>query len=119
MQQGLDDGFGEWSVLGRDRPGVPAVGTNADGRLEVFVRGRDGALHHNPQEAPGAGFAGWQSLGGSWDGHPSVERNEDGRLEVFMRGRDGAVYRSAQEAPGEGFSEWFSLGVPRRQKAPA
>ena len=38
--------------------------SNADGRLEVFVRGTDDALWHMWQTAPNNGWSGWASLGG-------------------------------------------------------
>jgi hypothetical protein len=40
------------------------VGSNADGRLEVFARGADGAVWNNWQTAPNNGWSGWNSLGG-------------------------------------------------------
>ncbi len=40
------------------------VGKNADGRLEVFVRGSDKALYHKWQTAPNNGWSGWASMGG-------------------------------------------------------
>src|SRR5258708_3654264 len=36
----------------------------ADGRLEVFVVGNDGALMHIFQTAPNNGWSKWESLGG-------------------------------------------------------
>ena len=55
---------------------APVVGNNADGRLEVFVRGTDGALWHIWQTAPNNGWSGWASLGAGsrgrspWAGTP-------------------------------------------------
>jgi hypothetical protein len=43
------------------------VGQNADGRLEVFVRGSNGALYHKWQISPNDGWSGWASLGGKID----------------------------------------------------
>ena len=40
------------------------VAKNADGRLEIFARGGDGALWHKWQTAPNNGWSGWYSLGG-------------------------------------------------------
>ncbi len=75
---------------------------NADGRLEVFVRGSDGALNHIWQTAPNNGWSDWETLGiphpdfRSQDGQfsygtltttPSVNLSADGRLEVFAVGR--------------------------------
>ena len=43
---------------------VPAVGANADGRLEVFVRGADGSLWHDWQTTAGGAYSGFFSLAG-------------------------------------------------------
>ena len=87
----------------------PVVTNNADGRLEVFVRGSDKALWHIWQTAPNNGWSGWSSLGGSIS-DPAVGRNKDGRIEVFVRGSDGALWHIWQTAPNNGWSGWSSLG---------
>jgi hypothetical protein len=84
--------------------------TNADGRLEVFVRGTDDALWHNWQTAPTNGWSGWASLGGVISSEPEVAANADGRLEVFVRGTDNALWHNWQTAPNNGWSGWASLG---------
>ena len=88
---------------------MPVVARNADGRLEVFVQGSDGALWHIWQTAPNNGWSGWASLGG-WITQPVVGQNADGRLEVFARGSDGALWHIWQTAPNNGWSGWASLG---------
>jgi hypothetical protein len=40
------------------------VSHNADGRMEIFARGSDGALWHNWQTGPSNGWSGWASMGG-------------------------------------------------------
>ncbi|WP_111765745.1 matrixin family metalloprotease [Nakamurella deserti] len=86
------------------------VADNADGRMEVFVRGADNALWHIWQTAPSNGWGGWSSLGGVIQGAPTVGRNADGRLEVFARGTDGALWHRWQTAPNGTWSGWESLG---------
>jgi acylphosphatase len=88
----------------------PVVAANADGRLEAFVRGSDGALWHIWQTAPNNGWSGWNSQGGVIEGAPTVTRNRDGRLEVFARGTDGALWHKWQVVPNGGWSDWSSLG---------
>jgi hypothetical protein len=67
----------------------PAVGVNANGRLEVFAVGADDALWHIWQFAANGDWSGWDRLGnGREDGLFSdstlrAARNADGRLEVF------------------------------------
>ncbi|MFD9942879.1 matrixin family metalloprotease [Nonomuraea sp. NPDC059023] len=110
--QGIRSIYGarpQWSSL----QGVvfaTAAGTNADGRLEVFVRGTDNAVHHNWQTSPGGGWSGWSSLGGVLQGRIAVGRNHDGRLEIFGRGTDGGLYHNWQTVPNGGWSGWHGLG---------
>src|SRR5260370_665855 len=46
-------------------PGTLAVGKNADGHIEVFCVGADGAVRHRWQKAPSGDWASWSRLGGS------------------------------------------------------
>ncbi len=88
---------------------VRATRRQADGRLEVFVRGSNKALYHKWQVAPNDGWSGWASMGG-WIDLLDVARNADGRLEVFVRGSNGALYHKWQVAPNDGWSGWASMG---------
>jgi hypothetical protein len=92
-------------------PSDPAVILNADGWLEVFVRGIDNALYHRWQSSaePSAPWSGTYRLGGSMASKPVAARNADGRLEVFYRGSDNALWHQWQLAGG-GWSEPHSLG---------
>ncbi len=83
---------------------------NADGRVEVFVRGDDNALWHIWQTAPNNGWSNWASLGGNFPGQPVVFQDADGRLEVFVRGDDNALWHIWQTAPNNGWSNWATLG---------
>jgi hypothetical protein len=86
-------------------PGRPVIARNADGRLEVFIRGADGKLYHRWQQAPGASFTqAWASLGGSLQDDPVVARNRDGRLEAFALRADHTVVHDWQVAPGHGWA---------------
>jgi C1A family cysteine protease len=86
------------------------VGSNADGRLEAFVRGTDNALWHKWQVAPNSGWSGWGSLGGVLTSNIATGRNQDGRLEAFARGTDNALWHKWQVAPNSGWSGWASEG---------
>jgi hypothetical protein len=100
-----------WTPLGATSLGVPAVGRNADGRMEVFVRGRDRAVWHIWQTAPNGPFADWHSLGGGFNGDPTIGTNSDGRMELFGRGLDNALWHMWQTAPSGPFTgSWLSLG---------
>lgn len=85
--------------------GRPVIARNADGRLEVFIRGADGKLYHRWQQAPGASLTqAWASLGGSLQDDPVVARNGDGRLEAFALRADHTVAHDWQIAPGHGWA---------------
>jgi hypothetical protein len=95
----------------------PGVGSNADGRLEVFVVGSDGFLWKKDQTAPNNGWSDWLTHGapdGSvrWVSSPVVVPNQDGRMELFMVGTDGQLWHEWQTAPNNGWSGWASLGSP-------
>jgi len=95
----------------------PAVGANADGRLEVFVVGSDGLLWKKDQTAPNNGWSDWlphgaPSNGVRWNNSPVVTSNADGRLELFMVGTDRQLWHEWQTAPNSGWSRWESLGSP-------
>ena len=84
---------------------------NKDGRLEVFVRGTDGALWHIWQTAPHAGpWSAWSSLGGGISSDPVVSSDEAGCLYVFARGTDNALWHNWQTGPIDtDWSGWNSL----------
>ena len=46
-----------WQSMGGSWPGDPAVARNADGRLEVFLRGEDAQMYQAWQTAPNNGWA--------------------------------------------------------------
>jgi M6 family metalloprotease-like protein len=100
-----------WAPIGSSSSGPPVVGRNADGRLELFVRGTDRALWHVWQSAPNGSFADWHSLGGGLISDPILGTNADGRMEVFARGLDNALWHKWQiAASGPFVADWYSLG---------
>jgi uncharacterized phage protein gp47/JayE len=110
-QTSPDNGWSGWLSLG-GQIDLVAVGTNQDGRLEVFARGTgDFALWHIWQLTPGsASWSVWSTLGGQID-LLAVESNQDGRLEVFARNiADQSLWHIWQVAANNGWSAWASLG---------
>jgi hypothetical protein len=87
----------------------PAVAANADGRLEVFVRGSDSALYHMWQTDLDGSWSDFASLAGEVAGNSAVGRNADGRLEVFVRAPDSTL-RHIWQDPTTGWSDWRSMG---------
>src|SRR5216683_2118342 len=113
-----------WTSRGQP-PGIsltlPAVERNADGRLELFAAGTDGAIWHTWQTAPNNGWiapGAWTSRGkpqGISLTRPAVVSNADKRLEVFAAGTDGAIWHAWQTAPNNGWiapGAWASRGRP-------
>ena len=99
-----------WAGLGGVLTSDIAAGRNADGRLEVFVRGTDNGLYHIWQTTAGGGWSGWAGLGGGLSGDPAVARNADGRLEVFVAGGGGQPNHIWQVTAGGGWSGWAGMG---------
>jgi len=63
------------------------VGTEADGRQQLYLVGEDHQLYTQHQRARNDGWtSGWTSLGGSWpyDGGVGVGRNADGRAALYL-----------------------------------
>jgi hypothetical protein len=111
-----------WLSEGTPSPHVGAlahvVGTNADGRQELFAVGEDGALWQKWQTAPNGGWSEWLGRGRpagdvrlSTDQF-TVGRNADGRQELFGVGSDGEIWQTWQTAPNGGWSHWQKLGKP-------
>lgn len=122
-QTSADTPWSGWSSLNKPANTsllvTAGIGKNADGRLEVFVIGSDGALWHNWQTAPEQGpWFNWFSSGrpsasiGNAQFPPSLAQNVDGRLEAFTVGTDGALWHIYQVAPNGIWSGWAPLGTP-------
>jgi hypothetical protein len=94
----------------------PAVASNADGRLEAFVRVglmSSGALWHIWQLTPNGGWSHWDDLGGPVGAHlVEVTANADGRLEAFVVSSVGTLNHIWQTTPNGGWSDWDDLGKP-------
>jgi hypothetical protein len=90
----------------------PAIGTNQDGRLEVFYAGTDGLLHHVWENAPGGSWIGPATYPGTGAfGAPAVIRDSASQLEVYFRGQDCALWRVVQAVPNGGWFPSESLGL--------
>jgi len=118
-QTAANGSWGGWSSLGPilDQDGRPytgssnpVVGTNADGRLQVFAIA-GGRLYTTFQLAGGGWYQGWLDLGdGTLVGEPAVALNTNGSLEVFAVNRQGALKHLWQTSANGKFGSWASLG---------
>ncbi len=136
-QTAPNGGWSDWEELGEPLVGIRrsdriTVGSNEDGRQELFVIGRDDALFHIWQVAPNAGWSDWKSLGRPRDqfgfpvdspeppkdrdlSEPVVQKNHDGHLEVFAPG-NGAFCNRWQEMPIFPGSNWRREGWNAKPK---
>jgi len=96
--------------------GSPAVVRSAEGHLQVFALGDDGALWHMWQTASINGWSQWVSRGAPpgllLNSAPSVAAGEDGRLDVFIVSQEAALWHIAKTAADGGWSDWVSHGSP-------
>jgi ligand-binding sensor domain-containing protein/signal transduction histidine kinase len=88
-----------------------AVGTNIDGRLEVFDIGGNGDLRHRWQRESLHDWSAWSVLGGSFLPGVAVVNDAAGRLGVFAVDRaTGIVMYNFQKEPNSPvWSSWASL----------
>ena len=87
-----------------------AVGQNADGRIEAYVRA-GGALYHQWRTTSGGWTGGWSSLGGSQLQDIAVASEANGTIDAFALGGDSVPYETQQNGPNLGWGgTWSNLG---------
>ncbi len=104
--------FGSWASLGnpdaadsdirRQRElGIPAAAVDGTGRVHVFVRGFEQALHHATLDPGARSWTGWTELQhtGLAQDCPTVLATRTGRIEAYAPGKK-SVYRWYQRVPG-------------------
>jgi hypothetical protein len=102
---------GQWSgplKLGGEVYDGLDVASNADGRLEIFVKARGNDLNHMWQVAPNSSWSGWASLGGvilAGCG-PVTTMLSFSRIAVDVTGTDYQVHRIYQQSPNGNWSGW-------------
>ncbi|MEZ5134675.1 MAG: hypothetical protein R2699_06350 [Acidimicrobiales bacterium] len=89
------------------------LAANADGRLELFHVGTDGAIWNRWQGTKNGGFTGNGRVGGRFPlgSEVVVGRNSDGRMEVFCVAANGNVHHMWQSTAGGG---WSGVALARR-----
>jgi hypothetical protein len=100
-------GWTDWQPLGGQLTSGPAVSSWTPGRVDVSVRGTDGALWHKFTE--GDAWSGWESLGGVLADGPAAASWGWGRYDVFVAGVDGQLWHRRYDWP-VGWSPWHSFG---------
>jgi hypothetical protein len=122
-------GWSAWTSLGSppgDRaPGEAVLGTNADGRLEVFTVASDGAVWHRWQQRAGdpeSWEQPWHKLGAQGGGFSEMAVVMDAAVCLTLvatsqNGRD--LFQLTQVTPGGGWGSWSRLpSVPTEAAGP-
>jgi hypothetical protein len=98
-----------WVNLGGDLTSSPAVASQGTYRLDVFVRGTDGALWHRPY-SQFSGWGDWAKVGGfiRAGSNPTAVSWGFGRIDVFVVGSDDALWQISYNSGS--WSQWNRLG---------
>jgi hypothetical protein len=94
-----------WALLGAPPGGAtsaPASISNANGRIDLFVRGGDAAIW---QKTWTGSWGPWRSAGGVATSAPTVVSRGPNNLIVFFRGLDGQIYQRTDAGAG-----WLDRG---------
>jgi hypothetical protein len=99
---------GGWVSIGAPPGGAtsaPASVSNAPGRIDVFVRGGDGAIWRRTYTTS---WGPWGSVGGASTSAPAVTSRGSTRVDLFIRGTQGQVHLRSYS--GTAWSVWRNLG---------
>jgi hypothetical protein len=81
-----------------------AIGSSADGRMEVFASASSG-VWHTYQTAADGGWANWENLGGPANAALAIATVPDGRLELFAMNSQ-TFWHTYQTAPAGHWAAW-------------
>jgi hypothetical protein len=95
-----------WESLGGTLTSAPAVASQGNGLLDVFVRGTTDQLHYKSYNH--GAWSRWESLGGALTSAPAVASQGNGLLDVFARGTNNQLYHLSYNHGR--WSRWESLG---------
>jgi hypothetical protein len=94
-----------WALIGAPPGGAtsaPASISNADGRIDLFVRGGDSAIW---QKTWTGSWSPWTNIGAVSTSAPAVDSRGADRIDVFYRGADGQIYQRTNNGAG-----WLDRG---------
>jgi hypothetical protein len=97
-----------WASIGAPPGGAtsaPAAVSNAPGRIDVFVRGGNGAIWRRTYTTS---WGSWGSVGGASTSAPAVTSRGTNRIDLFIRGGQGQV--NHRSFSGTAWSAWTNLG---------
>lgn len=96
--------WGSWENLGGDSFSTPALASESNGRIAVFVIDREGRLDEREQDSASTNtWKSWVTLESAVRlvGNPAVARNDDGCLAVFAQSFNGLlayVYQNSKNS---------------------
>jgi hypothetical protein len=120
-------GWSDWQHQGGVKIADPAVGINADSRLEIVAPGTDSQIWTKAQGI----FLGGRVWPPTWWRHdptPSlgsilggaaIASDAGGRLHLFGRAASNGVFERAQVTPGSGWNTWAAIGGGQTLAVPA
>jgi len=82
------------------------VASWASNRLDVFVRGNNGAMYHRWWD--GSAWSGWEYHPGCLRGGPAAVSRMTNRIDVFVRGCGDHLHKKSWS--GSSWSDWQDLG---------
>ena len=118
-QRASGGSWGTWRSLGTPATGTSVtlikVGSNQDGRLQVFAIGSDNTVHSCYQQQPSTNWSSWVRLSSQ---NPTVSdlavgQNQDGRLEIYAIS-SSSLFHIWQTSPNNGWSAWTAFGLPEQ-----
>jgi hypothetical protein len=108
-------GWAGWDSLGGAATSAPTINSQADGILNVFIRGTDGAVWQ--KSWTGTEYTGWFTLGGQIIGAPVAITTVPGTVDLFVRGVDRAIYQKHWN--GGAWTEWVQIDPTPVDSSPA
>jgi hypothetical protein len=104
-----------WQSLGGKLTSSAAAATApGSSRIDVFVRGTDGAIWQRTTTNKGSSWSGWTSRGGQIPVNtvPAACSWTSGRVDLFANGTDGQLWWKYTTNGGSSWTGWQALGRP-------
>jgi len=95
-----DTTWHDWESLGGTLLSAPAAASQAQGTVDIFVLGADGAIWQRAYNAGGWGT--WKSLGGTFAQGPAAGSQIPGNLDVFAVDQQGLLWQLSGQQGGWG-----------------
>lgn len=107
-------GWSEWMPVGGILQGGPSAVALTENRVDVFVRGTDGAMYHKIWN--GSAWGDWENLGGELSTRPSCVSWSENRIDCIALGTDNRMYRKWWDGSWKG---WEVMGGEQFTSAPS